>query len=625
MIDSSNLSNKSKNELYYDYAVASASILEWMRHILRGVQTQKTKEMIMKDLSESKAMVIGDWMMKIIPLKYWEKMEEWFGKKGISGHVNCFFLRNSEEKLVTATYFTFIDKCNQDMAASSCVLKNDLEQFHTDFPDIEFIHCRNDNAGCYSGASAILAKKEICDQVGKKLQSIDFNEAQKGKDQCDHDGAVAKRNIRTYVNEGHDVTDAVSVKEGIDASPGILKNSKSCVIELDYNNLELGKAKTKDISRYHYFEFEENGIRAWEFQGIGNGKLLQQQDVNFISCSKVVKPFAETFDKRSRQQVNNNRNSKMKVWCSDSDCSAVYKSEEALSDHILKGSHIYLEKHGEGTKLSSTDRVKIVFADKLLFGNKTKVSSQLPGLLSSTATEVSNKEGPSLNVSAGWALKARRKVVKFSTKQKRYLVSLFEQGEKTNRKEDPKNVADMMRKARAPSGAKMFEPSEYLRKEQIASFFSRLSAQRSKGKPLQIEDELEDQEPADDYQKEFELQRSLFQMIDAISKIDSSTFAKQPSSSNVPMDEAEVTQPIEEKEDTPTLPLNVKKIYGDGRCLFRSVVVACDNALLSCERNEGSWPKDVGLASHETKKADELRTRTIKMWKANKLVYQSHA
>ena len=62
----------------------------------------------------------------------------------------------------------------------------------------------------------------------------------------------------------------------------------------------------------------------------------------------------------------------MKFWCSDSDCSAVFKSEEAFSDRILKGSHICLEKHGEGTKLSSIDRVKIVFADKLLFGNETK-------------------------------------------------------------------------------------------------------------------------------------------------------------------------------------------------------------------------------------------------------------
>ena len=41
--------------------------------------------------------------------------------------LTAFFLRNSEEKLVKATYFTFIDKCSQDMAASSCVFKNNLE------------------------------------------------------------------------------------------------------------------------------------------------------------------------------------------------------------------------------------------------------------------------------------------------------------------------------------------------------------------------------------------------------------------------------------------------------------------------------------------------------------------
>ena len=53
-----------------------------------------------------------------------------------------------------------------------------------------------------------------------------------------------------------------------------------CVIELDYNNIELEKVKIKDVNRYHYFKVEETGIRAWEFQGIGHGKLLQLQDVN---------------------------------------------------------------------------------------------------------------------------------------------------------------------------------------------------------------------------------------------------------------------------------------------------------------------------------------------------------
>ena len=49
----------------------------------------------------------------------------------------------------------------------------------------------------------------------------------------------------------------------------------------------------------------------------------------------------------------------------------------------------------------------------------------------------------------------------------------------------------------------------------------------------------------------------------------------------------------------------VKKIYGDERCLFRSITVACDIILSSCSRNEGGWPTDAQLASREIEKADE--------------------
>ena len=67
------------------------------------------------------------------------------------------------------------------MLATSNVFKHDLEQFNIDFPEIKSIHCRNDNAGCNSGASAIMAKKEICDSVGIKLESIGFiDQAEKG-------------------------------------------------------------------------------------------------------------------------------------------------------------------------------------------------------------------------------------------------------------------------------------------------------------------------------------------------------------------------------------------------------------------------------------------------------------
>ena len=87
-------------------------------------------------------------------------------EKGISGHVNCFSFRDHKQKLRKITYFTFINQCNQDMVASISVFKYDLEQSHIDFPGIKSLHCRNDSAGCYSGAPAIIAKREIYDSVG---------------------------------------------------------------------------------------------------------------------------------------------------------------------------------------------------------------------------------------------------------------------------------------------------------------------------------------------------------------------------------------------------------------------------------------------------------------------------
>ena len=39
-------------------------------------------------------------------------------------------------------------------------------------------------------------KLEIAEKLDLNVAAIDFSEAQKGKDQCDRDGAVAKRAIK---------------------------------------------------------------------------------------------------------------------------------------------------------------------------------------------------------------------------------------------------------------------------------------------------------------------------------------------------------------------------------------------------------------------------------------------
>ena len=49
---------------------------------------------------------------------------------------------------------------------------------------------------------------------------------------------------------------------------------------------------------------------------------------------------------------------------------------------------------------------------------------------------------------------------------------------KTKKKKDAATVADMMRHAKGADQQKLFSPAEYLRREHIQSFFSRITASR---------------------------------------------------------------------------------------------------------------------------------------------------
>ena len=78
----------------------------------------------------------------------------------------------------------------------------------------------------------------------------------------------------------------------------------------------------------------------------------------------------------------------------------------------------------------------------------------------------------------GWALRKRRKDTRFSEKQIRFLVDTYKEGEKTKKMKDIATVADMMRHAQGADQQKLFSPAEYLRREQILSFLSRITASR---------------------------------------------------------------------------------------------------------------------------------------------------
>jgi len=81
--------------------------------------------------------------------------------------------------------------------------------------------------GNFSGESL----NKICKQHGVALRRLDYNEPQKGKDQCDKDSAVARNVLRCFVDEGKDIVSAEDIYEALVMSK--MKNTKVSVVSFD--------------------------------------------------------------------------------------------------------------------------------------------------------------------------------------------------------------------------------------------------------------------------------------------------------------------------------------------------------------------------------------------------------
>ena len=231
----------------------------------------------------------------------------------------------------------------------------------------------------------------------------------------------------------------------------------------------------------------------------------------------------------------------------------------------------------------------------------------------------------------GWALRNHRKAMQFSEKQVEFLVDVFMEGEKTNRKMDPLTVADMMQTATDKNGEKRFSTSEYLRHEQIASYFSRLAVSERKDGNLNspgintVDDALptaeEDEDLCDMKQclEDMQVDEEMMLLQDSLAPI-----ANDPTNGNSSSTGSTTSQPKDQLKFQVRDGVQGKevKVYGDGRCMFRSVAVYLDQTLQKCMRSDGGWPLQQQLASKETSAADSLWNQTLVKMAENVNMYQ---
>ena len=95
--------------LLYDVNVAIGNIRAYKQHQIRDAQQKLAKVTVFQNLDEVTGFWLKDYYQKVLPAKYREGQKEYFGKKGMTLHVDILFLKENQE-LVKKIYFTNVIK-----------------------------------------------------------------------------------------------------------------------------------------------------------------------------------------------------------------------------------------------------------------------------------------------------------------------------------------------------------------------------------------------------------------------------------------------------------------------------------------------------------------------------------
>ena len=322
--------------------------------------------------------------------------------------------------------------------------------------------------------------KDIGNRIGICVQNYDFSEPQQGKDICDRIICPLKSSIRRYCNEGRDILTAQDMHTALNCRP--VKGTTSSVNEVKTSVEQLSVKKIKDFSSYHNFQYEEAGIRVWKAYGIGRGKKISDKDI-YISRQvstelqvsvkfPAVQQTRQTKLKRNESDDDNSNAESAGLFdCTEPGCNHVFETFESLELHMDMGWHsrfINSESVYDALKREWAKQFTTLNSKNLGQGQRPKQHQTL--------------ECRESSLKMGWALsKPKTGSVRFSPKVRKYLTAKFDYGEITGHKSGPAMVATDMRSAKDERGEKLFKTAEWLNKEQIKGFFSRLAKKRRKG------------------------------------------------------------------------------------------------------------------------------------------------
>ena len=141
---------ESDEDLVYDVKKKTGDIVEYMKHLMRDAQQMKAKSTANLVLDNNTALWLKDYAQKVLPEKHCEGSKEYFGKKGMSVHIDVLLTKNMLlNELVKHVYYTVLYRCEQTLEDTLSITENVLNEFKKDQPEVTKMFMKSDNAGCY--------------------------------------------------------------------------------------------------------------------------------------------------------------------------------------------------------------------------------------------------------------------------------------------------------------------------------------------------------------------------------------------------------------------------------------------------------------------------------------------
>ena len=510
------------------------SIEAWKSHLLRSINQDLCRENLLENLSDDEIYLNLDWAMKFRPVKNREPQSEFLGKRGISWHITVVMKTDSsvseknityddtgnvlgaadimtdhemtdlseevdddgghvaiEKKKQSFKYKVFVhvfDHCTQDSETVTSILKDVLCRIKESDPQMKKAFIRSDNAGCYHSANTLISTKRISDETNIAIERIDFCDPQGGKGPCDRYAAVIKSNVRRYLNENHNVTNAAEFVEACHSHNGVKGVfAFDCRIRKNESK-KSSRCSIKQITNYYNFRYQSNGLLVNRSWNVGSGLLIPwsqlnyDQDISTIESSEIVTYFhdwVQTKEKLTNEVLDVDECNvdgevpsqtaieQVKIYECDVEegCTAGFMKFGNYINHILIGKHRRIFE-----KFSLKDTAMKMYCSKLeQVENRRMISLEM-----NLAEIVDDKENI---LSKGWALPKRKRNAEFSHKQRKYLVEKFDEGVTGAKRWKPTEVMLDMETLK-DNGKFCFTANEILSESQIRSYFARLKHDR---------------------------------------------------------------------------------------------------------------------------------------------------